>query len=352
MKNNSLLIWASDLSKNTGEGILSRAFIAEISKLNIYKKVKIKTLEQEISVSNFDLKSIHLKEVSKTSLFHRYYGPIYGAIYLLLNSRSYTIIYLNYLPLWNFLLFFILPRKTILGPITGGIYKNPANNLNLIIRKYFFPIFYRISMFVIFKKFKKIIFSTSILKLYTKKNSLYLFDFVILLFKKNFSYPAKHKRSKNKYDIIFYNRNHATKKTANLRKILIFLSSYCKICVVGDIFEQEKIKNFGWVERDEVCKLIRKSKLAFNSTENFLSIFGIDCINNGIPVIYDQNLNLEQKFQNHNYIPINFDDIKKSCSQILKLISKNNKKPNSDFWKSIKIKKINIRKFIYSYLQI
>ena len=138
MKNHSLLIWASDLSENTGEGILSRAFIAEISKLNICKKVKIKTLEQEISVGNLDFKSIHLKEVSKTSLFHRYYGPIYGAIYLLLNSRRHTIIYLNYLPLWNFLVFFILPRKTILGPITGGIYKNSANNLNLIIRKYFF----------------------------------------------------------------------------------------------------------------------------------------------------------------------------------------------------------------------
>ena len=28
--------------------------------------------------------------------------------------------YLNYLPLWNFLIFILLPPKTLLGPITGG----------------------------------------------------------------------------------------------------------------------------------------------------------------------------------------------------------------------------------------
>ena len=41
----------------------------------------------------------------------------------------------------DFVIFLILPKKTILGPITGGVYSGRTNNLNLFVRKYFFPIF-------------------------------------------------------------------------------------------------------------------------------------------------------------------------------------------------------------------
>ena len=183
MKKNNLLIWASDLDSNTGEGVLARSFINEIVKLYNCKKIKIKTFEQEILINKMDVKNIKLKKVNNSSLFHRYLGPIYGAIYLLVFSRKYKTVYLNYLPLWNFVVFFILSRQTILGPVTGGVYKNSANNLNLVIRKYLFPIFYKISTIIILKKFKKIIFSTSLLKPY-RKNNFFLYDFVTLLFSK------------------------------------------------------------------------------------------------------------------------------------------------------------------------
>ena len=35
-------------------------------------------------------------------------------------SKNKEICYINYLPLWNFLIFILLPPKTILGPVTGG----------------------------------------------------------------------------------------------------------------------------------------------------------------------------------------------------------------------------------------
>ena len=33
--------------------------------------------------------------------------------------KGNKICYINYLPIWNFLIFVVLPKKTILGPITG-----------------------------------------------------------------------------------------------------------------------------------------------------------------------------------------------------------------------------------------
>jgi hypothetical protein len=39
-------------------------------------------------------------------------------------------IYVNYLPLWNFLIFLLLPPGSILGPITGGKYNGTVNSLS------------------------------------------------------------------------------------------------------------------------------------------------------------------------------------------------------------------------------
>jgi hypothetical protein len=50
MKNKSLLIWASDLSHNTGEGVLARTFLNEIQKVRKYQNIKINTLEENINL--------------------------------------------------------------------------------------------------------------------------------------------------------------------------------------------------------------------------------------------------------------------------------------------------------------
>ena len=43
---------------------------------------------------------------------------------ILLKKKYYSgICYVNFLPLWNFFLFMFLPKQTILGPITGSVYK-------------------------------------------------------------------------------------------------------------------------------------------------------------------------------------------------------------------------------------
>ena len=343
MINKNLVIWASDLSQNTGEGILARAFLNEMQKIKKYQNVKIVTMENNINIKNLNLKKIKFKEVNKKTIYHKYFGPIYGAVYLLLFSRKSEVLYLNYLPFWNFIIFLILPSKTILGPITGGLYNEGTNNLNLFIRKYFFPIFYSITKIIIYKKFKKIIFSTNILNNFINKDKSTLTNFIEILFKKKIIYSNK------KFDIIFYNRDHATKFSSNIKKTIILLSSCCKICVVGDYFDNDNVKNFGWTERDKVLKLIKISKLALNSAENFLSIFGIDCINNGTMVAYDKKIQSILKYKNTNYIPVNYKNATKAHIKILKLLSTIKVKENYKWWNNILLKQERIRDFLLLY---
>ena len=40
-----------------------------------------------------------------------------------------------------------MPPKTLFGPITGGIYKGSANNIENFLRKFAVPICYKISLF-------------------------------------------------------------------------------------------------------------------------------------------------------------------------------------------------------------
>ena len=72
--------------------------------------------------------------------------------------------YINYLPMWNFLIFLIMPPKTIMGPITGGSLKNNDFSIDSLIRNIFFPFFYYITNLILLLRFKNLIFSTSLLK--------------------------------------------------------------------------------------------------------------------------------------------------------------------------------------------
>lgn len=161
--------WACDFKNTTGEGNLARLFISKKIKKNSFKVITPDNLYKIF----FFLK-------------YKYISPFVGIVicwfFFIKNKKT---IYLNYLPLWNFFIFLFLPPKTIIGPITGGAYYNEQKNFT-IVRKYIFPLFYKISLF--FLKYRKIelIFSTSLLKKYIPKNfNLKIkFNFVFLLIKK------------------------------------------------------------------------------------------------------------------------------------------------------------------------
>ena len=162
MTDYKIIFWACDYSEQTGEGNLARKFI----KVNYKKKkIKINTLK------------------NKNFLNHKYIAPYIGILscwkYYL---KGYNVGYINFLPLWNFLVFFLLPPKTTLGPITGGALYDKSNVLNFLIRKIIFPLFYKFSEQILNFKFKsKFIFSTDLLKQYLSKKTIQksTFNFVL-----------------------------------------------------------------------------------------------------------------------------------------------------------------------------
>ena len=93
-----------------------------------------------------------------------------------------------------------------MGPITGSNENIKIENLNFFIRRVFFPLFYKLSLIII-KKFKKVIFSTDLLKNFVKNNTSskfsknYLFNFIYFGFNKNFANQFK-LRKKKKLNII------------------------------------------------------------------------------------------------------------------------------------------------------
>lgn len=344
MKKVNTTIWVSNLSKNTGEGILARNFLKYILLIKRKQIIEIKTLEQSFIYkdSNFFKKKI----INSNSFYHKYFGPLYG-IYYLWKNHDKNIIYINYLPLWNFIIFLLLPKKTILGPITGGIYLDKVNSFNTFIRKYIFSIFYKISIYIIYKKFKKVIYSTDLLKDYIPKlkyNST-LFNFVFSLFYLKF----KKKITKNKkvFDLIFYNRNHSTKTSLIRNNIINFLSKYYKICVVGDFYNNTNVKNFGFVNKEKVYKLLKKSEAALASQENFFSLFVIDAINCNLKIISFNNIFFNEHLKKYFFFlkkNKNFFVIKNEVKQILDL----NNKYDNNFKKIIYLHQKKIINFIQS----
>ena len=293
-----LIIWVSDFSDNTGEGVLADYFIKFLLKRYKSHRIEIKSFDRTYTSINNRLKN---KNFVKKSFFHKYIEPFYGVLYLWKN-RNKKIVYVNYLPLWNFILLFLLPQKTILGPITGGVYFGKVKNFNHFLRKYIFYLFYKISLSFIFKKFNNIIFSTYLLKKYVDKihYKKILFNFALVAFNRKI-------KIKKKFDIIFYNREHPTKKTTSLEKIIKYLSLKFKICVIGDYFKGNKnILNLGYVSRIKTHQLLKESKITFSSSENLMSLFNIDALNNCNYIFYEKILGQEWPNKSRYFISCNY----------------------------------------------
>ena len=218
--------------------------------------------------------------------------------------KGKKIIYLNYLPLWNFLLFILCPPKTIFGPITGSIQINKINSLKSIIRYFLFPYFYKLSLIFLNIRCKKIIFATNILKKYLNKKILKksLLNFVLSDFKTNKS------KIKKKYDLIIYFRRHENKFFEHHFKFIKnFITKNKKVIVVGDKLNIKGIDHFGKVNKIYLNKLIQKSKYSLSGDDNLLSIFNIDCLKFNVKIIYNNKLNfqipyyLKKNFISHNY---------------------------------------------------
>ena len=269
--------WACDYSSSSGEGNLARLYVK-------------KTIKENAKIY-----------VPKNIFKYKYISPFIGIIYcwyfFLLGKKNY---YLNYLPFWNFLLFALLPPTTILGPITGGAEYN-KNKINFI-RRFLFPIFYKISEFFLIIRNNKNYFATGLLQKYCCTKSNKSFDYVYNFFSK------KNKIKKN-IDLLIYYRRHKNKiKNFPYQWIKRLVALGIKIHVVGDRLNLFGVKNHGYIKNIMLGKLQAKSKFSIASEENIFSIFTIECINNHNKILTNKLIYKENSKYKRCFI---FEDFQK-----------------------------------------
>ena len=284
------IAWSCEFNKNTGEGQLARKFIE----------------------SNFDYKSVKIIFPKWNFLFSKYIYQIYGIFvlwyYYFLGKK---LIYLNYLPLWNFLIFLFSPPNTSFGPITGSIQINKINNIKSLFRFLIIPLFYIISLIILNFRTKKIIFATNILVKFVNKNILkkVYFNFILNNFRFNKNVP----RNKKTFDLIVYCRKHENKF---FKHHIVFIKDQIykgkKVLIVGDKVNIKGAIEYGKVNKNKILKLIRNSKCALSGDDNLLSFFNLECLQNRVKIIYNYKLQFQivKKYKNY-FLPYNYELKKK-----------------------------------------
>ena len=298
---NEIFYWACDQSTKSGEGKLAKLFIANLKKNYKVKKIKSKVVRTNmLSSSNFFY--------TKT---HKYLVPLYGIINLwIIYFKKKNICYINYLPLWNFLVFLFLPPKCILGPITGTIDKKK----NFLFKKFF----EFLSLLIIKIRYDNIFFSNNF---YQKKFDKASHNFMISNFNtKKFIIKNKNKK---KYDFVFYIRNESLKKNLYIKQIInkLIYANY-KIAVIGGRFDSKKVKNFGQCSDKKAKKIISLSSCSIANRENLFSFFVQDCLLYKLTVFYNSQFKKYQIFNIDNFYPIDMDNVDISLTQIFKKLKK------------------------------
>jgi hypothetical protein len=291
--NVEIFVWSSDLEDYTGEGLLARCFLKNIFK----NKNNLKIISNVgIYLYNKNKFTIINKKKNKNNFFSKYIYPFKGIILIwYYHLKGVNTCYVNYLPLWNILIFILLPSKTILGPITGNIYCKEVVSLNSFLRKKVFPILYILSLRLIFYKYKFCIFATNNLKKYvpSRFESLCLFNFCYLHFKKR-------KIKKKNIDIAFYYRLRTTKSTEVIEFLIKKLyHAGIKLIVLGDKFVYENVKSYENIPRKKMITILDRVSFSFNPGDNFYSLFLLDCLSCNQTVFYDhiyqKNINLSRE---------------------------------------------------------
>jgi hypothetical protein len=248
---------ANDFADFRGEGILARSFIEYYYK-NDFICIFTPYGEYTFNKKKFK-KNFSEKKIINHSFYYKYITPLWCIILIwYFHIRGFKTIYLNFLPLWNFFLFFLLPKKTILGPITGSLKLPKDFGLNYYIRKNIFPFFYKISFFFLKKK-NAIIFARDffydLLPSSIKKKSIFNFQV--------FSYFTINKLehfniNKKDIDLFVYYRKHENKNIDDLKIILkkIITNNNINVHICGNHLNILGVINHGVLNKKQIIKLL------------------------------------------------------------------------------------------------
>lgn len=324
-KKNKILIYCCDYAVYRGEGILANNFKLALEK--IFKDSIIKIYSPENNF--FNLFRQNQKTINH-SFFYKYFSPIFGIFKIWQwHFKGYRTAYVNFLPLWNLFLFIFLPKKTILGPITGGLYQGNNYNITTILRKIIVYTLYSISVVFIKIRNLKCIFSTKLLLSFLPKEikNKAIFNFQLY----NFLFFEKRKKF---IDVLYYNRHHHTKYNNLILPILNKLKNQFNILIVGNKIDH--FKNLGIISRKKMISILKKTRFIFSSPENQLSYFVLDAISCNAQIISLSNQ--KPTFFNNRFLFLkNFSekkikkillsrDKKYSKHKLIRIIKNNNDK--------------------------
>jgi hypothetical protein len=286
--------WVSDLSENSGEGQLARLFLNDLYSIK-KKKISCYTNNGKYIFSNNQITTSVKKH--KNNLLNNYIKVFYGIILLwIFYFKGRKIIYLNYLPLWNFLIFILIPPRTILGPVTGNIKKKGS-----FLRNYILKYMCLISVFILNLRKKNFIFAHEdiyyILKNYLNKNTLY--NYQLSYVKKSYISNIK------KNNIIIYNRKNKSKNLEHLISKTLKQLKFENIYVIGEKLNYPDVENFGYISKKNIENILKKSKFALISDENLYSFFTMDALKYGLMIIYNsERYIVKNYFINSKFISI------------------------------------------------
>ena len=89
-----------------------------------------------------------------------------------------------------------------------------------------------------------------------------------------------------------------------------FINNNYKFIVVGEKLDHPKVENKGFVSKSSLDRILKESKFAYSSKENYLSLFSIQAINNNTKLIYNNPIKNKINILKNMYIGINFLDKK------------------------------------------
>lgn len=299
---NIIFYWSSDSSAKSGEGILANKFLSDLKK---YKKSQVIKVPNNYKFQNITIKN--------------YIYPFIGIFKLWIKYlKGYKICYINYLPLWNFLIFFLLPSKVILGPITGTI----SSERNFLFK----TIFEKISIFIIKIKFDKCLFANNFYSNFFKSH---FHNYII----KNLKF-SKIKKKKKVYDFVFYYRKKYDDKLILFHLIKYLNQKKYKIVVIGEKINLKNIICFGSVRRKKLNNILLKTRCAIANKENLYSYFTQNCLTYNLTVFYNHEFTKLEKFKLNNFYAIPYNNLDKAYKIIHKMKKKSikaNKKIKLDF---------------------
>ena len=346
MSKKNCYIFACDLESNRGEGLLGLNYIKLLSKFHPNINFECVSPDTKFFLKKNNLKIIKRKNNININFKYlsQYLLPFLGILLLWINFfKNKKLLYLNFLPLWNFFIFLLVPPRTRFGPITGYEFKENVDTFSDFLRKYIFPLFYTISLNLIYFRKIRALYSSDLLKnfLFKKKIKDSLLYFQI----RNINKIVKKKK---KYDFIIYFRKYFSKNYNFIKQITEFLvKNNYKVIVIGDKLLIRGVKNLGFISRKKTLALLKFTKFTFNPPENFYSMFFIDSYNSGVKIFFNKLTKPKLFFVKKNIIPLNYKNIKKAKKIIKNAFSKKYILYNEHIFFKKRFKKFKIQQDIY-----